>query len=350
MNDLYRLIGNIGSPYSMKMRALMRYRRIPFVWVNRDRKVSEEIAHVKPPVIPVLQYPEDGSYHVDSTPMAYALETRHPDHRSIIPEDPGLAFLSHLIEDMADEWVTKMMFVYRWWREADQRYCSAWLTHMMAMPAPRTDVQSMAQWFTDRQVGRMPLVGCTETTRPIIEKSFLQVLQILEERLETSVYLFGSRPALADFGLFGQLYQLCYDPTPQGIMREKAPAVCAWISRLDDASGEEEGEWVNPDAPLPSGVIDFLQMAGDIYFPFLLTNAGAFEKGQDTFSLSLLGEPYEQGTFKYQVKCLNWLREEYAGLEGQAKDRIDPVLKETGCLEPLQGQCRHLGRMSQNAF
>ena len=77
MDDSYRLIGNIGSPYSMKMRALMRYRRIPFVWVNRDRKVNEEIAHVKPPVIPVLQYPEDGSYHVDSTPMAYELERRH---------------------------------------------------------------------------------------------------------------------------------------------------------------------------------------------------------------------------------------------------------------------------------
>ena len=124
MENVYRLIGNIGSPYSMKMRAILRYRRIPFVWVNRDRKVNEEIAQVKPAVIPVLQYPEDGSYHVDSTPMAYELEKRHPSGRSIIPEDPGLAFLSHLIEDMVDEWVTKMMFFYRWWREADQEYCS----------------------------------------------------------------------------------------------------------------------------------------------------------------------------------------------------------------------------------
>jgi len=337
MDDAYRLIGNIGSPYSMKMRALMRYRRIPFVWVNRDGKVNEEISHVRPPVIPVLQYPEDGSYHVDSTPMAYELERRHPDRRSIIPEDPGHAFLSHLIEDLADEWVTKMMFVYRWWRKADQKYCSAWLTHMMAMPAGKEDVRSMAQWFTDRQVGRMPLVGCTETTRPIVEKSFLKVLEILEGNLETSVYLFGSRPALADFGLFGQLYQLCYDPTPQAIMRQNAPGVCAWISRLDDASGEEEGEWVNPEGPLPAAVKAFLQMAGEVYFPFLLANAKAFDKGEDTFSLTLLGERYEQGTFKYQTKCLNWLREAYAGLAGEPKERTDTVLKETGCFGPLQG-------------
>jgi glutathione S-transferase len=269
--------------------------------------------------------------------MAYELEKRHPGQRSIIPQDPGLAFLSHLIEDLADEWVTKMMFVYRWRRKVDQEYCSQWLTHMMAMPANPEEVGKMARWFTERQVGRMPLVGCTEITRPIIEKSFLQVLDILERNLETSVYLFGSRPGLADFGLFGQLYQLCYDPTPQSIMRERAPAVCAWINRLDDASGEEEGEWVDPDGPLPEAVIAFLKMAGEVYFPFLLANAKAFSEGRETFSLSLLGEPYEQGTFKYQVKCLNWLREEYAGLEGDVKARIDAVLKETGCWEPLQG-------------
>jgi glutathione S-transferase len=337
MEGCYRLIGNIGSPYSMKMRAILRYRRIPFVWVNRDRKVSEEIAHVTPPVIPVLQYPEDGSYHVDSTPMAYDLETRHPGLRSILPGDPGLAFLSHLIEDMADEWVTKMMFIYRWWRKVDQDYCSCWLTRMTAAPARPEDIKPMAEWFSGRQVGRMALVGCTEITRPIIEKSFLQVLDILERNLEASLYLFGSRPALADFGLFGQLYQLCHDPTPQGIMRAKAPGVCAWISRLDDASGEEEGAWVDPRDPLPAAVMEFLRMAGQVYLPFLVANAAAFDAGKKEFSLTLLGATYKQGTFKYQVKCLNWLREEYAALEGAARERVDSALKETGCFQPLQG-------------
>jgi hypothetical protein len=106
---------------------------------------------------------------------------------------------------------------------------------------------------------------------------------------------------------------------------------------LDDASGEEEGEWVDPDAPLPEAVIAFLKMAGEVYLPFLVANAKAFSEGKDTFSLSLLGEPYEQGSFKYQVKCLNWLREEYTGLKGDAKARVDAVLKDTGCWEPLQG-------------
>jgi len=336
MNNYYRLIGVVGSPYSMKMRAIMRYRRLPFVWVLRDAKVTEEVAHVKPPIIPILQYPEDGSYHVDSTPLAYELEKRHPGERSIIPEDEGLAFLSHLIEDMADEWVTKIMYIYRWWRKVDQDFCSKWLTHMIVSPAKPETIRQFAQVFSDRQVSRMPLVGCTETTRPIIEESYLRVLGILEKNLETSRYLFGSRPALADFGLFGQLYQLWFDPTPQNIMREKAPGVCSWISRFDDASGEEVSEWIDPLDSLPQAVMELLNMAGEIYFPFLLANAKAFDAGDDNFSLTLSGRNYEQGTFKYQVKCLNWLREEYAGLDGEVKDRVDTALEETGCLEALK--------------
>jgi len=52
-------------------------------------------------------------------------------------------------------------------------------------------------------------------------------------------YLFGSRPTLADFGLFGQLIILATDPTPASEMRRRAPDVLLWLLRLDDASGVE---------------------------------------------------------------------------------------------------------------
>ena len=71
-----------------------------------------------PPVIPVLRFP-DGTLMNDSTPLAYALEREHPGQRSVIPDDPGLAYLSDLLEDFGDEWLTKAMFHYRWTYPAD---------------------------------------------------------------------------------------------------------------------------------------------------------------------------------------------------------------------------------------
>ena len=107
--DRYELYGGGGSPYSMKMRAILRYRRLPFDWYQITPTMRRTLIHDGPPVIPILRLPEDGSLHVDSTPLAYLLEERHTE-RSLIPDDPAMAFVSDLIEDMADEWCTKMMF------------------------------------------------------------------------------------------------------------------------------------------------------------------------------------------------------------------------------------------------
>ena len=51
------------------MRALMRYRRLPFIWdaVGSPRDVA--VAAGLPPVIPVLRFP-DGRLMNDSTPLA----------------------------------------------------------------------------------------------------------------------------------------------------------------------------------------------------------------------------------------------------------------------------------------
>lgn len=336
MDHAYHIVGDIGSPYSIKMRAILRYRRLPFIWSQVNQKLRNEIAHIKPPVIPKIKFPDDGAWHVDSTPMAYELETRHPGQRSIIPDDNGLAFLSHLIEDLADEWMTKMMYHYRWWRKADQDFCSSWLANSHSEFAPKDTVQAIAKMLAERQISRLALVGSTETTKPIIEQSFLEVIDIFDTHLAESRFLFGSRPALADFGIFGQFSQLNHDPTSLGIIREKSPRFSTWIDHMDDLSGLEQGDWIDPEKPLPQGVVRLLNMAGSVYLPFLAANAEALDKGADTFSLELLGETYQQGPFKYQLKCLNWLREEYVQLQGAPKERVDAILSETGCLPYVQ--------------
>jgi glutathione S-transferase len=57
----YRLIGSTASPYAIKMRALLRYRRIPFDWVIMTKALRKQTQHLRPNLIPVLQYP-DGTF------------------------------------------------------------------------------------------------------------------------------------------------------------------------------------------------------------------------------------------------------------------------------------------------
>jgi len=334
MAQRYRLIGANGSPYSVKLRAIMRYRRLPFDWVIRTRAVLPEIAHIKPLLVPILQYPEDGSYHLDSTPLAYALEERHPGTRSIMPDDSGHAFLSHLLEDMADEWATKIMFFYRWDRPVDQDYCSRWLAGESQVPAGDAEIEALAKQFRDRQVGRMALVGCDAKNAPLITESFRRILDLLEAYLRSGRYLFGSRPALADFGWFGQLSQLATDPTPMGIMRNTAPRTYQWVWRLDDASGVD-GDWLAPTASLPEATLGLLRLCGEIHLPFLKANAAAVAAGREGFSFQACGHTHAQGVFRYQVKCLDWLRQEFDALTGPARKRTEAILAETGCLPAL---------------
>src|ERR1700732_56500 len=104
----YRLIGSPATPYANKLPALLRYRRIPFDWVIKARALRKQAGHLRPNLIPVLQYP-DGSFRGETTTLAYDLEARHPD-RSVIPDDKAIAFVCDLLEDLADEWAGKRLF------------------------------------------------------------------------------------------------------------------------------------------------------------------------------------------------------------------------------------------------
>ena len=335
----YRLIGANPSPYSVKMRAVLRYRRLPFVWELRNDANIAETEHLKPAVIPILQYP-DGSFRNDSTPLIFDLEQRHPERRSVLPSDPGLSFLAYLLEDMADEWGVKLMFHHRFYYDA--RFVSSWIVSDRYPGQPEDRLDALVQALQDRQVGRMALVGSTEANRPVLEECYRRVLAIWERGLASGMtFFFGTRPSLADFGWFGQLLMCGTDPTASAIMRTEAPHLFPWLVRLDDASGIEGG-WTGADGPVPEPAVEMLRLAGEVYLPFLRANADAAAAGRDTFGVELLGCPYEQGVFKYQVKCLEQLRRAFAELPPAARDRITPVLAETGCLKHLEAQ-RGLG-------
>ncbi|MBX3500674.1 MAG: glutathione S-transferase N-terminal domain-containing protein [Alphaproteobacteria bacterium] len=329
---MYVLYGFNPSPYSVKMRAILRYRRIPFIWKATGNPRDEAVAAGLPPVIPVLRFP-DGRMMNDSTPLAYALE-RERVERSIVPDDPMLAYLSDLLEDFGDEWLTKMMFHFRWYYAADRDFAQTWIITSRDPVMPDDARRAGMKTFNDRQVGRMALVGCTEQNRPIIEDSYRFVLDALDRHVRAIPFLFGSRPSLADFGLYGQLQILSVDPTPMAEMRARAADVYCWLLRLDDASGVE-GEWLDGRAPLPETLLGLLRHCGETYLPFLSANMRALREEAAELELDILGRRYSQAPFRYQGKCYDALRKKLAALPREVRVRLDPVLEQARCLSWL---------------
>jgi len=328
--------GAFSSPYSLKMRAVLRYRHIPHRWVLRNSR-WDDLPAPPVPVIPVLAWPDGaGGYRdvmVDSSPQITRLEVEHPD-RSVVPTDPALAFIDFLLEDFADEWVTKVMYHYRWTYDADIEKAGHLLPLDTDLQLPDEARAAAHDYIIDRQVGRRALVGSTTANTPIIEQSYRNVLDILQAHLARRDFVFGDRPGRADFALYGQLKPLLWwDPTPVAIAVKRAPRAVNWIERVDDLAwwpiDGDEGWSAHDD--LEDTVRDLLVEAGRTYAPFMLANAAALESGADEVVCEIDGAEYRQGPFKYQGKCLAWLREAYTALDDGDRRRVETVLAGTGC-------------------
>lgn len=334
----YALKGSQGSPYSVKMRAVLRYRRIPHTWEGGGAGYRAA-AGLKARVIPVLILP-DGSAKNDSTRLIALLEDLHPGDRSLVPDDPASAFLALLIEDFADEWLSKAMYGWRWTRPIDQQTMSRWLAYDVMRGGGAQAMTEMGAGFRDRQVDRRAIVGCGDDAQPLIEASALRIMAGLDAQVADRPYLFGGRPSAAEFALYGQISQFAVDPTPQALMRSTYSWLYRWALLMDDLSGEPIGDWdarADLDAP---GLRVLLDECGSHHLPFLAANAAAVAEGRDRFEYEIEGVTLAQPSDRYQARCLAALRAAWTGLADDAQASLTPVLERTGCLKILADRDR----------
>jgi glutathione S-transferase len=326
----YKIIGAEESPYSVKVRAYLRYKKLPYQWLSRGEAPDLYQAHARLPLIPLVVTPDEVGLQ-DSTPIITSIEAEHPEP-SILPEDPVSRFISTLLEEFADEWGNKWMFHYRWAREADQLACSRRLAQLMAPEQDEASLSTAAQAIRERMVDRVWFVGSSPQTAQQIEDSFKDTLALLEPHFARFRYLFGGRPALADFGLWGQLYNAHRDPTPRRIMEHQAPQTLAWLKRMN--SPEAVSGFV-PFSDLSATLRPLLvdQVAG-LFLPWSDANAQAIAAEAASFKVSLRSGEWRQKPQKYHARSLQALRDAYQ----QVGDNqlLNEVLDDSGCLKYLR--------------
>ena len=327
--------GAPGSPYTRKMLAVLRYRRIAYQLLIREQAQARGLPAPKVQLVPTFYFEnDDGEWDavVDSTPIIRFLETEVMA-RSVIPADPAIAFLDYLLEDYGDEWLTKAMFHYRWAFDADIAHAGEILPRWGDLAADDATIAPRAAFVRRRQIDRLYVVGSNETTAPIIESSYERLLRLLSAQMDNGPYCFGSRPASADFAIFGQLTQLTHtDPTPEAVARRVAPRVCAWVSVVEDLSGLDvtSDDWVDRDA-VPETLKDLFAEVGRVYVPVMLANAEAVDRGAASVEAVVDGARWAQEPFPYQAKRLHWVRQERARLDAADREWVDHFLKGTGC-------------------
>ena len=309
-----KLGGAYGSPYTLKMRAVLRYRRIPFTWVLRGLEVGRPAAGARA-ADPGHRVPGRARVYseamIDSSPLIERLEGMFAE-RSLVPTDPVVAFLDYLVEDYADEWVTKAMYHYRWYYDdAIEKAGSAAAARPGSADVRRRlgEGQAVHHRTPDLPAG----VGRLDRGEPARHRALVRT---------------AARPVAAQSAASGR----SCSATARAAATSASSASCASSSagtrsRLASpsprAAGRQLGRhgrrpvvvagrrrrgWGDRD-DIPDDDVALLSEIGRTYAPFMLANAEALQAGAEEMVCTIDGTEYRQGPFPYQGKCLAWLRE-----------------------------------------
>tara|TARA_B100000029_G_scaffold53154_1_gene48250 strand:+ start:1753 stop:2772 length:1020 start_codon:yes stop_codon:yes gene_type:complete len=331
----YKVFGVELSPYSVKVRSYFRYKKLDHVWIVRNfEKRSEFNKYAKIPIVPLVVTPDNIALQ-DSTPLIEKLEKDSLGPK-ILPEDSTLAFLSRMIEEYADEWINKPLFHYRWNYKKDEinasKIISTYFTPQILQKIPLLGtmiVKVISLFVAKRQISRRHWLGTFPENAPIIESSFIRILDLMDNHLKTRPFMFGRKPSIADFGLWGQIYNLHLDPTPHSLII-KRESVLSWVKRMlfpKEEGGFETFEQLHPT------LMPILEEVAEVYFPWAKANFLAVKERKETFNVKLKGKTFEQRPIKYQAKTFKILQELYK--EYNENQELNDILEKVGCLRYL---------------
>ncbi|SIN68102.1 Glutathione S-transferase [Parasphingorhabdus marina DSM 22363] len=318
-----KVYGSRISYYTGKLEAYLRYKNIAYTALptpyDKAEMLKEKVGAVQMPIVD-----DDGKWMSDTTPIIMHLETIHPDN-PVLPQDPVVGFMAHLIEDYGDEWLWRSAMYYRWWYDYDRQLASNVLTDEL------TGHVKMPRWMRQRMIIRRQVRhyvkrdGVTDTTRQHIEQSYHNALAGMTAMLENRPFLLGNAPSLADYGMMGPMFRhYGQDPTPQEIMRNTAPAVFEWVARMWHAKNTHKPEFVTQ---VPDDAEPLLKEICETHLVQLAANAAAFAEDTERFDMTVQGCDYRDiAVSQYRVWCLEELRRRFNLLSPAQQDSVKNLL------------------------
>lgn len=315
-----RVYGSKISYFTGKLEAYLRYKGIAYERLPLVRTRKRLRARLGTTQMPAVEL-EDGRWMSDTTPIIQYLEQQVPE-APVLPRDAVLRFVALLIEDYADEWLWRPAMHYRWSHRHDRELLSSILVDELLghIPIPRF-VKKVA--ITRRQRhGFVIGDGVSDATRDHVESSYFAALDNMTRMLEGHRFLLGNSPSIADIGLMGpMLRHFGHDPTPAELMRDRAPAVYAWVARMWNAkAATTTPSW--PGSALEDAQ-SMLQEICETHLVQLAHNAQAFAENARRFDVEIQTCRYRDlPVSRYRVWCLEELRRQFSALHDDEQDRV----------------------------
>jgi len=279
-NDTYILWGGALSYYTGKARSYLIKKRIPYRECFPTHAVfrTKIVPALGFLVVPVLEAP-DGSIIQDTTDIIEHLEETFPEPR-LNPSTPGQRTVASLVGAFGSEGLLKPGMHYRWSYLAQQEnFLRTEFGRVASASRDRADRAAAAAPFMQAMQVHLPRLGISSETIPAIERSYENLLDILDAHFMMHPYVLGGRPSDADFGLMAPLFaHLARDPYPSALMKSRAPNVFRWTERMNlpdlfDGEFAEMDVCYPPDDAIPESVEPLLAHIFKDWGPELLANA-----------------------------------------------------------------------------
>ncbi len=204
------------SPFCLKVRAILDYKRIAYQRVNAlGRPILDVRRRGKIGKLPAVEI--DGELVCDSTDIALELERRVP-RPAILPADPRERALCHALEDWADESIYFVGLYFQWIDPAGLA--------MVPQAFGRGPLGKVAFEVFLRRIRRQVRgQGTSRKPDAHVRADLARHLDAAGALLAPGRFLLGEAPALCDFALMSQLVYLSRTPVGKPHIEERAPLV-----------------------------------------------------------------------------------------------------------------------------
>jgi glutathione S-transferase len=320
---VYRVHGMMQSYFTRKVTGYLDYKGIPWIFRRFPGVSPESAAAGFPGGVPVVETPA-GEFMWDSTAMIHHLELRFPEP-AVLPPDPVQRFLCYVVEDAADEWLYRPAVGSRWFFPENAAVGGFELARDVTVRMALTADQAHAGVGTHVRSSCPPLGVTADTIHLWVDDVLRPWLRLLGTHLAMRPYLFGARPSLADFALFGgNAAHFTNDPLGRRWTDEDGPAVVAHTHRLLEPEDQTFGPWDDP-ASVPDTLIAVLAQLGKRYLPWV--SRACVDGVADV--------AFANGT-RVPVRATDFLRDARATLLAryvqQRSARLDAALERAGIL------------------